>query len=240
MCRFIAEGIAVAEAERRYGRIFQIGTYGRFGANQKIRKIFESGLLKQCDTVLVEHGGVKVKEWSGMVKYKVEPRPRQPRLGHVLRPGAPAALPAPSLRRHAPRLLGLRGRRTVGHGPPPPRRAGLPVRPRRHLAGRNHSLRPAAPSRVLHGLGLGGNEVCRRLHARLRERRMGAGLRPPAIEERRRERTPQDAQRRRPEEARRPARPPAAGRLRRSRQDPQAGGRKRRGLACAWPRSTTS
>jgi len=62
----------VAEAERRYGRIFQIGTYGRFGANQKIRKIFESGLLKQCDTVLIEHGGVKVKEWSGKVKYEVE------------------------------------------------------------------------------------------------------------------------------------------------------------------------
>ena len=75
MCRFIAEGVAVAEAERRYGRIFQIGTYGRFGANQKIRKIFESGLLKQCDTVLVEHGGVKVKEWSGKVKYKVEQVP---------------------------------------------------------------------------------------------------------------------------------------------------------------------
>ena len=31
MCRFIAEGRAVAEAEKRYGRIFQIGTYGRFG-----------------------------------------------------------------------------------------------------------------------------------------------------------------------------------------------------------------
>jgi len=75
MCRFIAEGVAVAEAEKRYGRIFQIGTYGRFGANQKIRKIFESGLLKQCDTVLVEHGGVKVKEWSGKVKYQVEPVP---------------------------------------------------------------------------------------------------------------------------------------------------------------------
>jgi myo-inositol 2-dehydrogenase / D-chiro-inositol 1-dehydrogenase len=75
MCRFIAEGVAVAEAEKRYGRIFQIGTYGRFGANRKIRKIFESGLLKNCDTVLVEHGGVKVKEWSGKVKYKVEPVP---------------------------------------------------------------------------------------------------------------------------------------------------------------------
>ncbi|MGA2032085.1 MAG: Gfo/Idh/MocA family oxidoreductase, partial [Thermoguttaceae bacterium] len=72
MCRFIAEGRAVAEAEKRYGRIFQIGTYGRFGANRKIRKIFDSGLLQQCDTVFIQRGGVKVKEWSGMVKYKVE------------------------------------------------------------------------------------------------------------------------------------------------------------------------
>ena len=32
MCRFIAEGRAVVEAQNRYGRIFQVGTYGRFGA----------------------------------------------------------------------------------------------------------------------------------------------------------------------------------------------------------------
>ena len=75
MCRFIAEGRAVAEAEKRYNRIFQIGTFGRFGANRKMRKIFESGLLKQCDTVLFVHGGVKVHEWSGKVKYKVESVP---------------------------------------------------------------------------------------------------------------------------------------------------------------------
>ena len=76
MCRFIAEGRAVAEAEKRYNRIFQIGTYGRFGANRKIRKIFESGLLKRCDTVLVQRGGLKVKAWSGKVSYKVEPVPK--------------------------------------------------------------------------------------------------------------------------------------------------------------------
>jgi hypothetical protein len=75
MCRFIAEGRAVAEAEKRFGRIFQIGTYGRFGANRKIRKIFQSGLLKRCDTVLIQRGGVKVKEWSGKVKYEVQPVP---------------------------------------------------------------------------------------------------------------------------------------------------------------------
>ena len=75
MCRFIAEGRAVAEAEKRYGRIFQIGTYGRFGASRKIRKIFDSGLLKPCDTVLIQRGGIKVKMWSGKVKYDVQPVP---------------------------------------------------------------------------------------------------------------------------------------------------------------------
>lgn len=75
MCRFIAEGRAVAEAEKRFGRIWQVGTYGRFSGNRKIRKIFESGLLKQCDTVLVMRGGVKVKMWSGKVKYQVEKVP---------------------------------------------------------------------------------------------------------------------------------------------------------------------
>ncbi len=75
MCRFIAEGRAVAEAEKRYGRIFQIGTFGRFGSSRKMRKIFESGLLKQCDTVLVQSGGVKVRGWSGLVRYKVESVP---------------------------------------------------------------------------------------------------------------------------------------------------------------------
>lgn len=75
MTRFIAEGRAVAEAEKRYGRIYQIGTYGRFGGNGKIRKIFDSGLLKTVDTVIVQRGGKKVAQWSGMVKYKVPPVP---------------------------------------------------------------------------------------------------------------------------------------------------------------------
>jgi len=74
MTRFVAEGRAVAEAEKRYNRIFQVGTYGRFGASQSTRKIFDSGLLESCDTVLIKRGGVKVRQWSGMVKYDaVEP-----------------------------------------------------------------------------------------------------------------------------------------------------------------------
>jgi myo-inositol 2-dehydrogenase / D-chiro-inositol 1-dehydrogenase len=76
MCRFIAEGRAVAEAEKRFGRIFQIGTYGRFGGHdRKLRKIYASGLLKQCDTVYLQRGDVKVREWSGKVKYKVQAVP---------------------------------------------------------------------------------------------------------------------------------------------------------------------
>jgi hypothetical protein len=75
MCRFIAEGRAVAEAEKRFGRIFQIGTFGRFGANRKIRKIFTSGLLDECDSTLILRGDVKVREWSGKVKYDVQPVP---------------------------------------------------------------------------------------------------------------------------------------------------------------------
>ena len=42
----------------------------------KVRKIFESGLLKNCTSVLVQRGGFKVKEWSGKVKYDVKEVPK--------------------------------------------------------------------------------------------------------------------------------------------------------------------
>jgi predicted dehydrogenase len=80
MTRFIAEGRAVAEAEKRYGRIFQVGTFGRFGASQRRenilrRKIMKSGLLKNCPLVHIARGGHKVKEWSGLVNVKLQPVP---------------------------------------------------------------------------------------------------------------------------------------------------------------------
>lgn len=75
MTRFIAEGRAVAEAEKRYGRIFQVGTYGRLGANRKIHKLMASGLLKKCPAVIIQRGGVKVAQWSGKVQYEVNPPP---------------------------------------------------------------------------------------------------------------------------------------------------------------------
>jgi predicted dehydrogenase len=81
MTRFIAEGRAVAEAEKRYGRIFQVGTFGRFGASQDknnilTRKLIRSGLVKNCPVVHIMRGGFKVKEWSGLVNAKPQPVPR--------------------------------------------------------------------------------------------------------------------------------------------------------------------
>ncbi len=81
MTRFIAEGRAVADAEKRYKRIFQVGTFGRFGqsrnkGNIQTHKIMKSGLLKKCKAVYIKRGGFKVKEWSGMVNATPQPIPK--------------------------------------------------------------------------------------------------------------------------------------------------------------------
>ena len=78
--RFIAEGRAVVEAEQRYGRIIQVGTYGRYGQIRNrdavlTHKIMASGLLKDCKAVYVKQGGFKVKEWSGLVNPRPQPVP---------------------------------------------------------------------------------------------------------------------------------------------------------------------
>ena len=80
MTRFIAEGRAVVNASKRYGRIFQIGTFGRFGVSGQpnarlMRKIMTSGLLKDCPGVVLHRGGLKAKEWSGLVNAKPQPVP---------------------------------------------------------------------------------------------------------------------------------------------------------------------
>jgi len=75
LTRFIAEGRAVVNAEKRYGRIIQVGTYGRYS---RIRdrgsilrhKIMASGLLKKSPLVHIKRGGLKVKMWSGYVNPK--------------------------------------------------------------------------------------------------------------------------------------------------------------------------
>jgi len=79
--RFIAEGRALVEAEHRYGRIYQVGTFGRYDAirgrgNVLVHKIMRSGLLKKCEAVHIKRGGLKVKEWSGLVNVKPEPVPK--------------------------------------------------------------------------------------------------------------------------------------------------------------------
>ena len=79
MTRFIAEGRAVAEAERRFARVFQLGTAGRLkharGPREiLIHKIMASGLLKSCKAVHIKRAGLKVRQWSGMVQYP-EPAP---------------------------------------------------------------------------------------------------------------------------------------------------------------------
>jgi len=81
MTRFIAEGRAVVEAERRYNRIFQIGTYDRFRDSRNpahilTHKIMASGLLKKCKAVHIKKGGLKVRQWSGIVNAKPQPVPK--------------------------------------------------------------------------------------------------------------------------------------------------------------------
>lgn len=80
MTRFIAEGRAVVNAAKRYKRVFQIGTFGRFGQSRNAdsiltHKIMTSGLLKQTQGVYVRRGGFKVKEWSGRVNIPPAPIP---------------------------------------------------------------------------------------------------------------------------------------------------------------------
>ena len=74
MCRFISEGRAVADAEKRYGQIFQVERKGGYNPN-KVRKLFESGLLKNCNALYVMRKKFKVKQWSGKAVYPVDPIP---------------------------------------------------------------------------------------------------------------------------------------------------------------------
>jgi myo-inositol 2-dehydrogenase/D-chiro-inositol 1-dehydrogenase len=76
LTRTIAEGRAVVEAEKRYGRIVQVGTYGRYAQIRRPdsilkHKIMTSGLLKNnCKAVSIKSGGLKVKQWRGLVNVK--------------------------------------------------------------------------------------------------------------------------------------------------------------------------
>jgi len=80
MTKFIAEGRAVVNAAKRYGRVFQIGTSGRFGAcrstrSKQIHNIMRSGLLKKCPAVWIKRGGFPVKRYCGKVNEPPRPVP---------------------------------------------------------------------------------------------------------------------------------------------------------------------
>ena len=79
MTRFVAEGRAVLEAEKRYNRVFQVGTFGRFGrqgeGDSLRRKIITSGLLKNSEGVVIHRGGLKVRGWAGHVNEAPKPVP---------------------------------------------------------------------------------------------------------------------------------------------------------------------
>jgi hypothetical protein len=71
MTRFISEGRAVADAEKRFGRVFQCEMKGGYEGDL-LRKIFESGLVKNCNAgVVVGIGSGRY----GLLKYDVEPVP---------------------------------------------------------------------------------------------------------------------------------------------------------------------
>ena len=77
MTRFIAEGRAVADAVKRTGQVYQIGTYGRFGqqnsaSKREMRKIIRAGFAKGREVRAIKAGGFKIRQWSGPVN--VPPR----------------------------------------------------------------------------------------------------------------------------------------------------------------------
>ena len=77
MTRFIAEGRAVANAARRYRRVFQIGTFGRFGVgpNDRTCKVMASGVIKDNGPVIRMIREWKVAMWSGHIHDKPQPVP---------------------------------------------------------------------------------------------------------------------------------------------------------------------
>ncbi len=89
LTHFIAEGQAMIDAVERYGRVLQVGTYGRFGGwhglgqCRDLRKIIAAGLLGKPVTVRVTRRlgfNWKVKQWSG--RYPLRPERTPPELDY--------------------------------------------------------------------------------------------------------------------------------------------------------------
>ena len=78
MTKFVHEGRAVAEAVERYGRVFHIGTFGRYGAGQ-MRKLFVSGRLGTPVLVRMNHHKYewKVRMWSGRTNLEPQAVPQE-------------------------------------------------------------------------------------------------------------------------------------------------------------------
>jgi len=79
MTKFIAEGRAVVEAAERYGRIFQIGTFGRFSASRETHKIMKYGLMKDLSGV-IQKAGVPMR----LGRTDLVPQPVPPNLDYDL------------------------------------------------------------------------------------------------------------------------------------------------------------
>jgi predicted dehydrogenase len=105
MTRFIGEGRVVADAAQRYGRIYQVGTYGRFRhhtreKSRENRKIILAGMAEGKGVRWALRGGVKVRQWSGPVNIK--PREVPSHLNWDLYCG-----PSPHRPFHPPRFGGM-------------------------------------------------------------------------------------------------------------------------------------
>ena len=69
LCRFISEGRAIADAEKRSGRIFQIENKGAPGKS-KLRKILHHGLVgNKFDRTAIIRGAFKLEQWHGRMEY---------------------------------------------------------------------------------------------------------------------------------------------------------------------------
>jgi hypothetical protein len=69
LCRFISEGRAIADAEKRTGRIFQIENKGAPGKS-KLRKILHHGLVgNKFDRTAIIRGAFKLEQWHGHMEY---------------------------------------------------------------------------------------------------------------------------------------------------------------------------
>ncbi|MBM4039115.1 MAG: gfo/Idh/MocA family oxidoreductase [Planctomycetes bacterium] len=77
MTKFIAEGRAVVNAVKRYGVVFQIGTFGRFKGGVESHKIIKNGLLKDLKGV-VQRGGVPLR----VGRVDLAPQPVPPNLDY--------------------------------------------------------------------------------------------------------------------------------------------------------------